>query len=98
MHDRGLMARIDLFALCPLMYYDQSMKYIPAKNLAIGGLLWKVVHVDTNRMNILLNSHTLISKPAHSRCPVTGNTSPPIVPPMSGISCSKSRLTLSMKR
>jgi hypothetical protein len=31
MQDRGLMARMDFFALCPLMYYDKSMKYIPAK-------------------------------------------------------------------
>jgi hypothetical protein len=92
------MARMDFFALCHLMYYDKSMQYTPAKNLVIGGLLWKVVRVDTNRMNILLNSPTLISKPAHSRCPVTGHTSPLIVPQMSGISSSRSRLTLSMKR
>jgi hypothetical protein len=27
----SLMARMDFFALCPFMYYDKSMKYIPAK-------------------------------------------------------------------
>jgi hypothetical protein len=31
MEDRGLTARMDLFALCPLTYYDKCMKYIPAK-------------------------------------------------------------------
>src|SRR6266436_4087426 len=98
MQDRGLMARMALFALCPLTYYDKSMQYIPAENLVIGGLLWKVVPVDTNRMNILMNSRTLISKPAHSHYLVTGHTSPLLVPRMSSISSLKSHLTLSMKR